>query len=137
MKTISLIILLFLSNLSLASEQIEIQLKGFNDVRYVGCKTVNSKEAFEVIFKLYKNRIFSYRVIEDSFKSEVQLDRTLHKSNQLRIKYDSAYDTNFGILVDQTKELTSTGAILSWTSGNDSDNYYPEFNGDLAYCFDI
>lgn len=137
MKKTLLVLCAFYNFSTMGSHIQNIELKGYNDIRYVGCKIEGSKDALEVIFKLNKNKIVSYRTIYDLFKTEIKLNRSELNATELWVQYDSADDTNYGVFIDQKRELTAAGSASAWTSGNDSDNYQAEFNDNLVNCFDI
>ncbi len=137
MKTTAFVLSAFFSLSTLGSNLQNLEVKHYNDIRYVGCKIEGSKDALEVIFKLNKNKIVSYRTIYDLFKTEIKLNRSELNATELWVQYDSAYDTNYGVFIDQKRELTAAGSVSAWTSGNDSDNYQAEFNDNLVNCFDI
>lgn len=106
-----LCVLVFSSNL-LAADLVE----------YVACQDIGSQE-YNFVLEVVNKKAASYSTVESDFKYYESI--VADGEETLFFQYASEYDTNLGYVVDLNADLTETVGLAAWTSGNDSDNYYP------------
>jgi hypothetical protein len=107
-------------------------LFSFAVTEYIACGSPGER-SYNIALQVEDGQIQTYSTVESSLQSFSPI--TLQSDfPMIRIEYTEYNDTHFGYLIQMQTVIKGQFQIVAWTSGNDSDNYYPVQNSSPVAC---
>jgi hypothetical protein len=105
---------------------------GFAGTEYIACGTPREK-TYNIAIEVIDGQIQKFSTVDSSLQSydqvQIQSDFPL-----ISIEYTEHLDTHYGYVIGMQTVIKGQFQIAQWTSGNDSDNYYPVQNSSPVSC---